>query len=69
MDEVLARVEPAAVRSAIVVAVSLEDEWRPLGAGKTVPFACRRFVVVAPGNVDDFFEDDPLAASGGPPCP
>jgi uncharacterized protein (DUF58 family) len=62
IDETIAHVEPATVRSAIVVAVSLADDWRPGGPGKAVPFGCRRLLVVSPRNLDDMFQDDPLAA-------
>ena len=45
-----------------MVAVSLDADWRPGGAGKPPPFGCRRLLVVHPRNIDDVFEDDPLAA-------
>ena len=64
LDETLGHVEAVSVRSAIVVAVSLEADWRPGGAGKAPPFGCRRLIVVDPRNIDDVFDDDPLAARG-----
>jgi uncharacterized protein (DUF58 family) len=68
VEETLARVEPASARSAIVVVVSLDPDWQPGGAGKTVPFACRRLVVVGPRHLQEVYEDDPLAA-GTPGTP
>jgi hypothetical protein len=69
IDETLGHVEPASVRSAIVVAVSLDSAWRPGGPGQPVPFGCRRLLVVNPRNVGEVFEDDPLSVAEGSPCP
>ena len=69
IDHALAAVELPAARNAIVVAVSGSDDWRPGGPGKTIPFPCRRFVIVSPKNLDDVYEDDPLAVAEGSPCP
>jgi uncharacterized protein (DUF58 family) len=63
IDHALDAVELAAARNAIVVAVSGSDDWRPGGPGKAIPFPCRRFLIVSPKNLDDVYEDDPLAVA------
>ena len=88
LEETLARVEPAAVRGAVVVVVSPnaaretgdsgkpaaagpDREGRPpvgsppAGPGTPVPFGCRRLLAVSGDNLDEFFEDEPLAAKSG----
>jgi uncharacterized protein (DUF58 family) len=69
LEETLACIDPMMVRSAIVVAVSLEEGWRPGAAGKPPPFGCRRLLVVNGRNIGEVFDDDPLACREGAPCP
>jgi uncharacterized protein (DUF58 family) len=63
LRETLARVEPGAVRSAVVMVAAMDHARAPGGGGNMrVPFGCRRLVVVNGRNLDEYFEDDPLAA-------
>jgi uncharacterized protein (DUF58 family) len=72
LDEALARVEPGVARGSVVAVLSADSAREPGGSARTAaPFDCRRFILVHNRNLEDFFEDDPLAepaSAGGAAC-
>lgn len=68
LADVLARIDPRAIRSAIVAVVS-PDPAGAAEAAAALPGRCRHLAVLTPADLAGVFVDDPLAAAEEAPCP